>query len=200
MTKEIIDNREKYLERVNLYKKFGCDTEKERKFIIDKARPFYGDILEIGTGKGHLTMALAQEDFKFITIDPSQEEQNYAKMNIQHLGLEKNVDFKVENGEAMSFANDSFDIVISANTVHHLNNAFLVMDEIIRVLKPKGKIVLSDFTAQGLELVDKIHQQEGRSHHPGKIGLKQIKEYFQDKKFNIQKLSSKFQEVLIASN
>ena len=135
MEKEIIENRQRYLERVNLYKKFGCDIEKERKFIIEKASPFYGGILEIGTGKGYLTMALAQERVKFISIDASLEEQNCAKMNLRHLGLQEKVDFRIENAEHLSFTDGAFDMIISANTIHHLAHPFLVMDELIRVLK-----------------------------------------------------------------
>lgn len=84
MDESVVNNRQKYLERINLYKKFGCDIEAERKFIVEKSKPFYGRILEIGTGKGYLTLALAREGLRFVSIDPSAEEQDCARMNVEH--------------------------------------------------------------------------------------------------------------------
>jgi len=198
LDKEVLENHQRYLERKALYKSFGCDIDKERALIIEKAQPIYGDILEAGTGKGHFALALAKEGYRFTTFDISEEEQKFARLNLKYLGLDHLVDFRIENGESLSFKDKNFDIIFSINTFHHLANPYKVLDELIRLLSFEGKLVLSDFSKEGMALMDKIHASEGRKHEVSKTILADIERYLIEKGFKIDKASSKFQEVLIA--
>ena len=187
----------KYAERIGLYKKFGCDIEKEREFILEKASPLSGDILEIGTGKGYMAITLARMGLNFTTVDISSEEQEFARQNIKHLNLEGFVDFKIGDAAALNFKNDSFDIVLSVNTLHHLKNPFKVIDEMLRLLKPGGRIVLSDFTKKGFGIIEIIHKMEGRSHEAHTTKINNVKNYLKDKNLAFEEYSSMCQEVLI---
>lgn len=198
LNKETTENHKRYLERIKLYKSFGYDAEGERNFIIEKAEPLYGEILEIGTGKGHLAIALAKKGYSFTTIDISDQEQKIARLSIKYLGLEKQVNFKIENAQKMSFGDKVFDIIFSANMVHHLKNPFKVIDELIRIVSFEAKIILSDFTKAGLELIDKVHAHEGRKHGFTQANLSDIGKYLSTKGFKIDKLRDEFQEILIA--
>jgi len=195
---EILENHKKYLERKALYKSFGYNIEQERDFILDKSHPVYGDILEAGTGKGYFALTLAKAGYSFITFDISETEQAFAKLNLKYFGLDNQVDFRIENGEHLSFKDASFDIIFSVNTLHHLVNPYEVIDEFIRVLSFEGKIIIADFTKEGLKIIDKIHAFEGRTHGAGKITLSDIENYLVNKGFRIQKHKSNFQEILIA--
>jgi len=199
LDKEIVENHKKYLERKALYKSFGYDVGKERSFILEQAKPVYGKILEAGTGKGHFALALAKAGYQFVTFDISADEQRFAKLNIAHFGFEKQVDFRIENGERTSFSDGSFDVVFSVNVLHHLCNAYLVIDEFIRIISPKGKIVLADFTEEGFKIMDKIHQLEGNAHEVGKIKLADVEVYLREKCFSVRNIQSIYQHVLIAS-
>jgi len=198
LERALIENHRKYLERKSLYKSLGYDVDKERAFIIEKARPFHGKILEAGTGKGHFALALAKDGCKVTTFDISEEEQKFAKLNLKFFGLDHLADFRIENGEHLSFKDKSFDVVFSVNTIHHLLNPYKVIDELIRVLSFKGKLALSDFTKDGLKIMDKIHASEGNKHEVSKITLSDIGQYLITKGFRISKASGRFQEVLIA--
>lgn len=198
MDKEVLENHQRYLERKNFYKELGCDIDKERKFILDKAQPIYGDILEAGTGKGHFALALAKEGYRFTTFDISEQEQKFARLNLKYFGLDHLVDFRIENGECLSFKDKSFDIIFSINTFHHLVNPYKVLGELIRLLSFEGKLILSDFTKEGMALMDKIHASEGRKHEVSKTTLADIERYLIENGFKTDKASSKFQEVLIA--
>ncbi|MDP8234735.1 MAG: class I SAM-dependent methyltransferase [Candidatus Saelkia tenebricola] len=200
MEKAVVENHKRYLERIALYKSFGYDIEKERKFVIENAEPLYGDILEVGTGKGYLTVALAKEGYEFSSVDISEQEQEFAQLNIKYFGLEKQVDFRIENAEQLSFEDGYFDIIFSANMTHHLTNTFKVIDEFIRIISLEGKIILSDFNEEGLKLVDKIHISEGNRHQSSEIMLVQIKDYLVDKGFRTTQYTSEFQDMLIASH
>jgi len=190
--------RRNYIERVVLYKNFGYDIEEERKFIIEKAKPLSGRILEVGTGKGYFSVVLAGKGYNFLSVDVLAESQEVALSNLEYFGLDNLVDLKVENAESLSFKDSSFGVVFSVNMIHHLRNSFKAVDEFVRVISDKGKIVLSDFSRQGLELVDKVHALEGKGkHHSGDVTLKEISLYLFEKGFTVENHSSKFQDTLI---
>jgi ubiquinone/menaquinone biosynthesis C-methylase UbiE len=190
-------NHSRYAERKALFARFGYDIDKERNFILRKARPICGQILEAGTGKGHFTLALAKAGYRVTTFDISDTEQAFARMNLRYLGLEPLVSFYLENGEALRFPEGSFDIIFSVNTLHHLSNPYKVIDELIRVLSAGGKLVISDFTAKGFAVLDKIHASEGRTHEVSPVSLSDIKQHLIAGGFLVESVRSKYQAVLI---
>jgi ubiquinone/menaquinone biosynthesis C-methylase UbiE len=195
LEEELLANHKRYLERKALYSSLGYDVDKERAFILEKAQPLYGEILEAGTGKGHFALELAKAGYSFTTFDISETEQAFAKLNLRYFGFEKKVEFRIENGETLSFKDKSFDIVFS---LHHFTNPYKVIDELLRVLSFEGKLVLSDFTKEGLELMDKIHASEGNKHEVGKTTLSDIEVYLTGNGLKVNKTSSTFQDLLIA--
>jgi len=196
----ITENYKKYCQRLELYKSFGYDVEAERKIIIDKSYPLSGDILEVGTGKGYFTLALAKEGCNFTSIDISEQEQNFAKLNIKYHGLDGKVNFKIANAQKLPFENQRFNIVFCVNTFHHLGSPLEAIDELVRVVSLEGKIILSDFNKQGLKLVDKIHHSEGSIHEVGIFDLNYIAKYLLDKGFKLKKYARSFQDLLIVQN
>jgi 2-polyprenyl-3-methyl-5-hydroxy-6-metoxy-1,4-benzoquinol methylase len=178
--------------------KFGYDIDAERDFILTKAKPLEGTILEAGTGKGHFTVALARQGYAFTTFDISPEEQHFAKLNVRYWRLEHRVRFLIGDGEHLSFADASFDVVVSVNVLHHLENPWQVMKEIVRVLSPTGKIVLSDFTEEGFALIEKIHAGEGKQHPRGAVTMREAGTFLQEARFVLETACSRYQDVLLA--
>jgi ubiquinone/menaquinone biosynthesis C-methylase UbiE len=195
---DVIENHKNYIDRISFYRSFGYDLEKEREFILDKSVPISGDILEIGTGKGHFALALAKRGFSFTSIDISEEEQKIAKLNIQYYGLEKQVSFKIEDAKDLSFPDCSFDVIFSINVFHHLKKPQTVLNEIVRLLRPEGKIVLSDFNAKGLAIINECHVREGRIHDYFKHDLDVARDYFSNRGFEVNEFQSETQRVLVA--
>ena len=198
LERKVLENHKRYLKRKKLYQGYGFDIDKERKFVLDKAEPLFGDVLEVGTGKGHFTLILAGEGYKFTSVDVSGEEQGIARLNLRYFGLEDFVNFRIENAERLSLEDKSFDIIFAINTIHHLENPFKVIDELVRIVSFEGKIVLSDFTKDGFEILDKVHTTEGRIHEKAKFSLHDIEEYLKHKGFKIDRHESKFQEMFTA--
>lgn len=194
--REILENHKRYLERQSLYRFFGLDGEKERNFLIDNAGPVRGKILEVGTGKGYFTLRLAQAGYRFTSIDISAEEQKIAELNLKYYRFEHLVDLRIENAEHLSFPDKSFDIIFSVNTVHHFKNSFKVMEELIRVLKKGGKIILSDFSSEGLRIVDRVHMSEGRKHETAQFNLWDVEMYMKLMGFKTEKYETEFQEIV----
>lgn len=194
----ILENHRRYLERVALDRSYGYDIDKERSFIVEQAKPLDGKILEAGTGKGHFALALAKEGHPFVTFDISADEQRYAKLNLAYFNLEKLADFRIENAEHTSFPDGGFDIIFSVNVLHHLQNPYTVVGELIRILSPQGKLVVADFTERGFEIMDKIHALEGDTHERGKATLSDIEIYLMNKGFLVKHSESEIQIVLVA--
>lgn len=198
MKREVLNNHKVYLARKKLYKSFGYDIDKERAFIIEHAQPIQGRILEAGTGKGHFSLALAKKGYEFTSFDISQQEQGFARLNLAYYGLQKNINFCIEDGENLSFKKESFDVIFSINMLHHLVRPYKVIDEFVRVLSQGGKMVIGDFNESGMLAMDKIHSLEGRRHEGSKVSLSDIKNYLLKWNFKIKEAGTKYQDVLVA--
>lgn len=197
MKQAVLDNYSKYCERRDLFKSFGYDIEEERKFILDAVMPVSGRILEVGTGKGHSSVALAKEGHSLISIDISEEEQAFARLNLEYFHLLDRVDLRIMDAEHLVFEEGSFDIIFSVNAVHHFRDIFKVTDELTRVMAAGGKIILCEFSEEGFQVVDRVHALDGRTHGTGEKGLDDIAEYLREKDYGIEKKNSRFQEILI---
>ena len=121
-------NHRKYLDRIDLYKRYGYDTIADRKFILEASMPLCGRILEVGTGKGHMALILARAGYDFVSVDISEEEQNIAKTNLEYYGVAGKVNLEIADAENLNYPEGSFDAIISVDTVHHMNNPFKVME------------------------------------------------------------------------
>lgn len=194
---EAEENHKRYVERQELFRKFGYDVGTERDFIIERSRPFSGDILEVGTGKGYFAITLAKKGYSLTSIDMSEEEHRAARLNIEYFGLSNRVVLKVENAEKMSFKDRSFNTIFSVNVIHHLENPLKVVDEISRLVARDGRIILSDFTREGFEVMDRLHASEGNTHTMGHMTLDEAAEHL-SRKFDIKRHKGRFQDIIIA--
>jgi len=91
-------------------------------------------VLEIGCGTGEYTKRIARSNADIVAIDISPELLEVAK------DKQKDVTFKVDDAENLSFKDKSFDVVLGCSIIHHLNIK-PVFSEIKRVLKPGGKMM-----------------------------------------------------------
>jgi len=198
MEKDVLENHKRYRERKALFASLGYDIDSERTFILRRSEPLEGAILEAGTGKGHFALELAKAGYRFTTFDISEAEQEFAKKNLKYFGLEDRVEFRIEDGARLSFPDRSFDVVLSVNTLHHLDRPYQVIDELLRVLAGGGKIVLSDFTPEGLSLMERLHAAEDRAHAAGTARLTDVEAHLKKKGFRTQRCRTAFQEVLVA--
>ena len=96
-------------------------------------------ILDLGCGGGLLTVEIAKKGFKNIKgVDLSPNSIKEAIKNSKKLLLD--VEFKVGNAYEIPFKENSFDIVIVADVLEHLNDLKSAMKEINRILKKGGLI------------------------------------------------------------
>ncbi len=195
---ELMENHQRYLDRIELYRKFGYDIDLERSFVIGKSMPVSGNILEAGTGKGYFTLALARAGYKFFSLDISAVEQKFALLNLMYYGLQPQVTFLVADVESIPCNDGFFDVIFAVNMIHHLSSVRKVCDEFIRILSPAGKIVLSDFNEKGLAILDRIHEREGRRHDVSGGTMAEMKTILIERGFSIKEYRSTLQDLIIA--
>lgn len=185
--------------RKEKYLAYGYDIDLERDLVIDRALPFGPRVLETGTGKGYFTSALARRGFRVTTIDISAEEQAIARMQLDKAGLCDRVAFRTGDAAAIGLPDASFDAVFSVNLLHHLTEPERAIDEMNRVLAPGGKLVMSDFTAEGFRMLDEVSRSEGVTHKVAPFGMADAERYLSDRGVMITARRERFQVVLIAS-
>lgn len=102
-------------------------------------------VIDIGCGTGLLSLKfLKKADCSITGIDSSQEMLSIFKDKIIKLGLSDRIATKLEDAAALDFEENSFDIVASTVTLHHLKNKLPTIKKIHDILKSGGRFVLGD--------------------------------------------------------
>ncbi len=110
-------------------------------------------VLDIGTGVGGPALTLARDHHagSVIGIDIEPQLIKQAVKNIREAGLSDIVQPQLVNPGPLPFSNDTFDLVFSKDSMIHIPDKPALFLEIIRVLKPGGVFVASDWLSGGGE-------------------------------------------------
>lgn len=99
-------------------------------------------LLDIGCGSGFLSAILADMGFEVYGVDLSEEMIAQAKEFAQNNSL--NINFAVMDAEMLTFADESFDYIVSRNVTWNLAEPEKAYKEWLRVLKPGGRLINYD--------------------------------------------------------
>jgi ubiquinone/menaquinone biosynthesis C-methylase UbiE len=186
-------------QREALFRRFGYDFEASHQFVLAKALPLPGHVLEIGTGKGRFLAAMAKHADRITTLDVDAEQQRAVKLHVRQTRAGRRIRFVVHDAEHLPWPDASFDTVASVNTFHHLERPRRVFKEMLRVLKPGGKLVLCDFSPRGFQIYDRIHRFEGGTHPRLKNGLAEFRRLVRRPGWKTKRFKGCNQEILAAT-
>ena len=196
--KEVEENHQRFSERLLLYKNRGLDFLSSREFILTKAAPLEGSILEIGSGKGYTTLCLAKTGYEFIAIDKDRESLKTTALNLAYQNVLAKVKLYLMDGKSLAFRNGSFKTVVAVGLFHHLTDVDKMFAETDRVLVSNGKAVLADFNREGMSIIDSVHREEGNTHEDSGISKNYVYSYFHGLGYEIRSYQDKCHWVLIA--
>ncbi len=162
---------ERTLERPGVHRHWEATyriAENERFFeeAFDEVMKFFGapagaTCLDAGCGVGSHSVRLARRGFSVVGVDFSESALQAAGENLRALGLADRVRLQREDLLHLSFPDATFDYVVCWGVLMHVPDVERAIDELARVVRPGGMLVLSEANAaslhsrllQGLNLV-----------------------------------------------
>lgn len=126
-------------------------------------------VLDVGCGGGYLSRLLAAavgDEGKVTGVDPSVPAIEYARRKAP-----ANCEFTVGVAQHLEQPDESFDLVTSALAMHHIPAEVrqAAVEEMYRVLRPGGRVLVADFRSSGGHL--NLHARGRAMRHGGAIPL-----------------------------
>lgn len=130
---------------------YAGTAERPRELVLSKwprnrteavvAMPLRGDtLLDIGCGDGKLLYQFRERFRKLVGLEYSASRLEAAKDNLRGLGFVP----VCGSAEAMTqIETDSIDCIVTADVIEHIPDVYLASDEMFRVLKPGGTLVIN---------------------------------------------------------
>ncbi len=105
-----------------------------------------GHALDIGTGPGVIPIMLAARvpGLRLTGVDLSEPMLQMAREAAQEAGVADRLDFRVGDGKSLPLSERSFDLVLCNSLLHHLPDPLALLNEISRLVRPGGAILLRD--------------------------------------------------------
>jgi phosphatidylethanolamine/phosphatidyl-N-methylethanolamine N-methyltransferase len=120
---------------------FGAVFERGRHAAIAAAERIGGHVLEVGVGTG-MCLPLYSKRCQISGVDLSEPMLRKARERVTELGLTNVEGLWVMDAERLSFPDNSFDAVVAQHVISTVPNPEAALDELARVLKPGGEIIL----------------------------------------------------------
>ena len=124
-------------------------------------------VLDIGTGPGFFAIILCELGYDVTAVDITPAMIDEARKNAGPIA--NKIVFSVMNAEALTYAGNSFDVVVSRNLTWNLPHPEKAYAEWVRVLKPGGLLLnfdanwyayLYEETAKAAYIQDRINSAE----------------------------------------
>lgn len=127
----------------------GYFTEAVRDAAISKAYLHPGmEVADVGAGTGFVAAGLAALVRKVHVLDGSEAMLAVARRNLAGY---TNVEFHRADGLALPWPDASLDAVFANMYLHHCPDPLAAITEMVRILRPGGRLVLTDMDAHANE-------------------------------------------------
>lgn len=100
-------------------------------------------VADVGTGTGFMAEGLAPLVQRVYAIDASAEMLRVLEQKLRQQGV-ANVEMRQGDGLALPLDDASVDAVFANMVLHHIVEPPLALAEMVRVLKPGGRVVITD--------------------------------------------------------
>nr|MDO8083019.1 class I SAM-dependent methyltransferase [Candidatus Freyarchaeota archaeon] len=113
--------------------------------LVKRYVPKKSKIIDIGSSHGNFSLGLASEGYIMLGLELEPNFVKYARWKLKKKkpGVMDNVNFVVGTSSNLPVPSDAFDCVLLLETIEHLKEPEKALQEIRRVLRKNGFLVLS---------------------------------------------------------
>lgn len=104
-------------------------------------------VLDLGCGTGLYTLEMARrvaDSGLVYAVDLQEAMLNLARQRVAAAGLTRRVRFQCSGAYQLALADNSIDLAVLVATLPQIPNRLLALAELSRVLKPDGRLVISE--------------------------------------------------------
>lgn len=112
-------------------------------------------VAEVGCGRGDFTILLGKEGARVNSLDVSASAIDIARQRAA--GLEYPVEFFVSDAQDCALRSNTFDLVVSCEVLEHVEHPRRMLDELFRICKPGGRVILTTPSYLNGQLIAWIH-------------------------------------------
>ncbi len=124
----------------NMQQSFFSETVKDKAFSVAGVKK--GKIAaDIGAGSGFITGGLIGKGLKVIAVD--QSEAMLVEMRKKFSGAE-GIEYRLGEAEKLPIPDEAVDYAFANMYIHHTESPQKAIKEMVRILKPGGKLVITD--------------------------------------------------------
>jgi len=123
-------------------------------------------VLDVACGAGHAAELAASHVRQVVGVDLTRALLDLGAARLGEAGV-GNVLLQEGNATSLPFVDDSFDLVFCRTALHHMVEPERAVEEMGRVCRPGGRVVVEDMTAPTAELrgtFDDLHRALDPSH------------------------------------
>jgi SAM-dependent methyltransferase len=137
--------------------------------VLEAAQIQEGDrVLDVGCQTGCLLLAAARQSSQAVGVDADPAVLAEAKRHSEEAGL-ANVTLREANLEALPFADDRFDVVLTRLTLHRSQSPERLLSEMFRVCRPGGRIAVCDVVVTDDMARADLHNRVERLRDPSHV-------------------------------
>ncbi|HEY0055516.1 MAG TPA: bifunctional demethylmenaquinone methyltransferase/2-methoxy-6-polyprenyl-1,4-benzoquinol methylase UbiE [Pedobacter sp.] len=144
----MFNNISKTYDFLNHFLSLGIDIIWRKEAISELKADDPKQILDVATGTGDLAFESLKilNPEKIIGVDISEGMLDIARQKIEKRNLSKRFEVRLGDSEKLLFDDDTFDAVTVAYGVRNYENLEKGLSDMLRVLKPGGKVVILEFS------------------------------------------------------
>ena len=144
---------------LNRFLSAGIDISWRKKALAILKNDNPKDILDVATGTADVAILAAKllKPTNIIGIDISEGMLDLGRKKIAAANLEKTISLLTGDSEEIGFPDNSFDAVTVSFGVRNFQNLENGLQEIKRVLRPNGKLIVLEFSRPSLPGIQQIY-------------------------------------------
>ncbi len=128
----------------------GRDRHWRRAAVSEFPLEKGGSFLDVATGTGDVALSIVESarnsDVKVIGVDFSEKMLDMGREKVKKRELESRIDLRQGDATALSFEDNLFQGAITAFGLRNFSDLKTGLKEMLRVVRPGGKVVILEFT------------------------------------------------------